>query len=289
MTGFTSLVTRRFASLMQPGNAADPLLRQVLECGEELAEVPGFGADPVGDQGAMQDCGILQKYQGRVLLMTTGACAVHCRYCFRREFPYADIQSVTLAPRLSAYLRKHPEVQEVILSGGDPLLLADEGLEALLEAAQSSREVKRVRIHTRLPVVLPSRFDAGLSKVLGRVRVPLVLVSHVNHPNELDVHSAQVFQGLHALGVHLLNQAVLLRGVNDLVPTLQLLSERLFAQGVLPYYLHQLDRVRGAAHFEVSDGEALQLMEGLQRNLPGYLVPKLVREIAGEPGKTWLR
>jgi len=286
--GFSTLVTTHFVSKMIPGNARDPLLLQVLPADFEGRQVAGFCTDPVGDGNAQQDAGILQKYSGRILVVATGACAIHCRYCFRRSYPYADIHSTDIAERLELYLHAHPDVEEVILSGGDPLLLSDETLARLFAVTSSAPSVTRIRIHTRLPVVLPTRFSSSLLNLLAEQAIPIVLVAHVNHAQELDSASAEVFAALRAIGVHLLNQSVLLQGVNDSLETLAELSRRLFAQGVMPYYLHQLDRVAGAAHFEVPESVGLALVAQLQAILPGYLVPKYVREIPGEPCKTLL-
>ncbi|MFN3785962.1 MAG: EF-P beta-lysylation protein EpmB, partial [Thiothrix sp.] len=254
---------------------------------EELQAVEGFNVDPVGDQLAQVAAGVLHKYHGRVLLVTTGACAVHCRYCFRRHFPYSDFNPVKAEwePALS-YLRKHPDVQEVILSGGDPLTLSDERLAVFFKQLEALAHIKRVRFHTRLPVVLPSRVDAGFLAVLANIPQQKILVIHANHAQELaadDVSAALV--ALKQAGVTLLNQAVLLRGVNDNVAAQVALSESLFAHGVLPYYLHVLDKVAGAAHFDVPEAEAMALLAQVRERLPGFLVPKLVREIAGEATK----
>ncbi len=282
---FPMLCTRHYAAKMRR-RFDDPLLRQVLASAAERDEVPGFGCDPVGDAQAQVEPGFLHKYQGRLLVVTGGACAIHCRFCFRREFPYADADSRDQPERLAARLSADPSIEEVILSGGDPLLLDDDRLEAFYNAAASSPAVRRVRIHSRVPLLLPSRFGLRLRDLLANPRLRTVLVLHCNHAAELDEDSALLFRDLQVRGVHLLNQSVLLAGVNDSEEALADLSQALFAQGVLPYYLHQLDRVKGAAHFEVSDSRALDLVEALRQRLPGYLVPRLVREEAGEPSKT---
>ena len=284
---FRLLVPHSYLARMKSGDWHDPLLRQVLPLDEELRVVEGFNHDPVGDQNALVADGVLHKYQGRVLLVTTGACAVHCRYCFRRHFPYSESNPVKGEWESAlAYLREHTDVREVILSGGDPLTLSDERLASFFSQLQHIPHVIRVRFHTRLPVVLPSRIDAGFQQLLAQLPQQKVMVIHANHAQELaatDVHDA--LAALRASGVTLLNQAVLLRGVNDTVDGQADLSESLFAQGVMPYYLHLLDRVAGAAHFEVTQAQAVQLLDALRQRLPGFLVPKLVREVAGEKAK----
>lgn len=284
---FKLLVPHSYLARMKKGDWNDPLLRQVLPLDEELRVVEGFNHDPVGDQHSVVADGVLHKYHGRVLLVTTGACAVHCRYCFRRHFPYSDSNPVKGEwEGALAYIRTNADVREVILSGGDPLTLSDERLAVLFRQLREIPHVQRVRFHSRLPVVLPSRIDAGFLRLLEQVPQQKVMVIHANHARELasgDVQAA--LSALHAAGVTLLNQAVLLRGVNDSVQAQVELSESLFAQRVLPYYLHVLDRVAGAAHFEVAEAEAVQLMGEIRKRLPGFLVPKLVREVAGEKAK----
>ncbi len=283
---FRLRVPRGYVARMRVGDPADPLLRQVLPLSGELTGAPGYSSDPVGDLAAAAAPGLLHKYQGRALLVLTGACAVHCRYCFRRHYPYA---SGTLPPRELAaalgYLDAHTELSEVILSGGDPLVLADERLAALAGALAEIPHLRRLRIHTRLPVVVPERITEELIDWLTRGRLKSVLVLHANHPNEIDDSVANALGTLKRAGVELLNQSVLLRGVNDDAQVLATLSERLFESGVLPYYLHLLDRVQGAAHFEVAQGRALALQRQLSDRLPGYLVPRLVRELPGAPSK----
>jgi L-lysine 2,3-aminomutase len=287
MRAFGLRVPRAFADLMRRGDPHDPLLRQVLPLAGEMDELPGFTADPVGDREAQTTPGLLHKYRGRELIVATGACAVHCRYCFRRHYPYA---SGSASPRqwatLIDYLESHPEVDEIILSGGDPLMVSDERLAGWLELIEALPRIKRLRLHTRLPVVLPQRITPGLVDLLSGRRFDPVVVIHANHANELSPQVAQALGALKAAGVTLLNQSVLLQGVNDDSETLAALSERLFGIGVLPYYLHLLDRVVGAAHFEVDETRALALHRNLLARLPGYLVPKMVREIAGECSKT---
>lgn len=284
---FRLLVPRGFAALMSPGNPEDPLLRQVLPLGAEHRPVEGFVEDPVGDGAAALAPGLIQKYRGRALLMVHGACAVHCRYCFRRHFPYGAMSAQ--GPRLEAALTRiaaDASLSEVILSGGDPLMLGDQALAALLQRLEAIPHLRRVRLHSRLPVVLPVRITRALCVALEGLRLQAILVIHANHARELGDSCAEALARLSASGVTLLNQSVLLAGVNDRVETLESLSERLFTLGVLPYYLHRLDPVQGAAHFAVSDRRALGLEAGLRARLPGYLVPRLVREMAGEPAKS---
>lgn len=289
---FPLLVPRGYLARMRHGDPHDPLLRQVLPLGAELEETPGYVADPVGDLQALAAPGVLQKYAGRALLVTTGACAIHCRYCFRREFPYAEQHAgqKSFAAALDV-IRGDASITEVLLSGGDPLTLSDRRLAALMVELEAIPHVRRVRVHTRLPVVLPERIDAGFLAAWNSVRrVQRVMVIHANHAQELrgaaDVQGA--LRALRDCGTTLLNQSVLLRGVNDSTDTLVDLSETLFAAGALPYYLHLLDPVRGAAHFDLPEADALRLHAKLTARLPGYLVPKLVREVPGAASKTML-
>jgi len=286
-TGFPLRVPRGFIARMRRGDPHDPLLLQVLPQARELVEAPGFTRDAVGDLAALTASGVLHKYEGRALLVATGSCAVHCRYCFRRHFPYAT-QTAAAAGwhEALAQVQADESIAEVILSGGDPLSLATAKLAELTRALASVRHVRRLRIHTRLPVVLPERIDDEFCRWLGALPWPVTIVLHANHPREFDASVAAACARLRDSGAVLLNQAVLLRGVNDDVCALADLSERLFDCGVLPYYLHQLDRVAGAAHFEVDDTRARELLDELRVRLPGYLVPRLVREVAGARGKT---
>lgn len=286
---FPLRVTRHYLSLIRRGDPHDPLLRQILPLDAELQPAPGYIEDPVGDQGAALGSGILQKYHGRALLITTGACAIHCRYCFRRHYPYAQDNAVRHWPQMLDTLRRLPQVDEVILSGGDPLTLSDTRLRQLIEELEAMPQLKRLRIHTRLPLVVPERITATLLELLADSRLAGSLVLHCNHPNELAPSLRSPLNALRQHGVTLLNQAVLLRGVNDDPATQVDLSERLYDFGVLPYYLHLLDPVAGAAHFQTSAELALELEQELRRRLPGYLVPRLVREIPGEEGKTPVR
>ena len=283
---FPLRVPRGFVARMRHGDAQDPLLRQVLPLDEEMRVVPGFSLDAVGDEAARTGTGLLHKYQGRALLVATGSCAVNCRYCFRRHFPYAEQTAAREGWREAVEtIRADTSIEDVILSGGDPLSLATSKLAELTDALAGIGHLKRLRIHSRLPVVLPERVDAALCQWLAALPWPVAFVIHANHANEFDAHVDAALERLRQAGAQLLNQAVLLRGVNDSVEALAALSERSFAAGVLPYYLHQLDRVAGVAHFEVADEQALALHAELRARLSGYLVPRLVREVAGDPGK----
>lgn len=283
---FPLRVPRAFVDRMRRGDPADPLLRQVLPLDAEMRPVPGFGLDAVGDGAAKAGQGVIHKYQGRALLVATGSCAVHCRYCFRRHFPYAD-ETAAAGGWASALdvIAGDPSIEEVLLSGGDPLSLATPKLAELTDALRAIPHVRRLRIHTRLPIVLPERVDAELTQWLRSLPWPVVVVVHANHANEFDAGVDAAMQALRDAGAVLLNQAVLLRGVNDSADALVALSERGLAAGVLPYYLHQLDRVAGAAHFEVDDATALSLHAALVARQSGYLVPRLVREVAGDTSK----
>lgn len=284
---FPLRVPRGFIARMRHGDPEDPLLRQVLPVLDEERVVAGFELDAVGDGAARRGGGVIHKYAGRALLIATGSCAINCRYCFRRHYPYAQDTAAAAGWREAvARLREDASIHEVILSGGDPLSLADHKLAELTDALRAVPHIRRLRIHSRLPIVLPERVDAGLLDWLRGLPWPATLVVHANHGNEFDASVDAAMAKLRSIGITLLNQAVLLRGVNDSVAALATLCERGFEAGVLPYYLHQLDRVVGTAHFEVSDARALELHAGLAATLPGYLVPRLVREIAGQPGKT---
>lgn len=283
---FPLRVPRSYLAQIEKGNVNDPLLRQILPLGEELLAVPGFGPDPVGDSEAAALPGLLHKYHGRVLLTLTGGCAIHCRYCFRRLFPYGEENPGRDGWQgVVDYLQAHPEVEELILSGGDPLLLDTPQLRRLGDKLRAIPHLKRLRIHSRLPLVLPERIDSELLAWLADLPWQRVVVTHANHPHELGTAQRAALSALKQTGLTLLNQSVLLRGVNDTADTLRQLSETLFAHGVLPYYLHQLDRVSGAAHFEVRDEQARALHQTLRNSLPGYLVPRLVREVGGDTSK----
>ena len=284
---FPLRVPRGFVARMRKGDSRDPLLLQVLPVSQETREMHGFLHDPLAESTAMPVPGLLHKYHGRVLLTTTGACAIHCRYCFRQHFPYAEANPGTDHWQQSIeYIKQHSDITEVILSGGDPLTLTDARLQSFTERLAGVDHLRTLRIHTRLPVVLPERVDEGLLCWLKTIGLKVVMVIHCNHANEIDSAVIDAMRRLQAAGVVLLNQSVLLRGINDTAATLIGLSEQLFAAGVLPYYLHQLDRVQGAAHFEVDTATAQQLMAKVRASLPGYLVPRLVQETPGMPGKT---
>lgn len=284
---FPLRVPRGFAARMRKGDAQDPLFLQVWPRPQETDDTPGFSDDAVGDLARVRPGGIIHKYDGRALVVATGACAVHCRYCFRRHFPYGD----TLAARdrwreTLRELAADRSIREVILSGGDPLSLTDDKLAEFAEALEFLPHVRRLRLHTRQPIVLPERVDAALLGWIGRGRLQKVVVIHANHASEIDDAVRGALARLRAAGVTLLNQSVLLRGVNDSADALVALSEALFNAGVMPYYLHMLDRVRGAAHFDVPDRTARALLRDAAARLPGYLVPRLVREEPGAPSKT---
>ena len=283
---FPLRVPRPFLARMRKGDPQDPLLRQVLPLEEELRNIPGYARDPVGDLPSRGARGLLHKYRSRVLLITTGACGVHCRYCFRRHFPYTEESAKSDDWREALdYLRRDASVNEVILSGGDPLTLSDSRLAELARSLEAIPHIKRLRLHTRQPVVLPSRVDDSLFGWLSACRLQKVVVLHVNHPREMDAGVREACARLRGAGASLLNQSVLLRGVNDSAAVLAELSEALFEAQVLPYYLNLLDPVAGAAHFDVPESEALKIMVELRERLPGYLVPRLVREVPGAPSK----
>ena len=283
---FPLKIPRSFVARMRRGDPLDPLLRQVLPVADEEKAVAGFGLDPVGDLLSRAATGLLHKYEGRALLITTGACAVHCRYCFRRHFPYSE-ESALQGGWIDAMdqVRADPSITEIILSGGDPLSLSDRRLTQLTDLLETIPHVRRLRIHTRYPIVLPERIDSGFLGWLDRVPLQKIVVIHANHAQELDETVGDACNRMRDHGVTLLNQSVLLAGVNADPETLANLSEQLFGMGVQPYYLHVLDKVAGAAHFAIEDGQAIAIHRALANRLPGYLVPRLVREIAGAPAK----
>ncbi|OOG52579.1 EF-P beta-lysylation protein EpmB [Rhodanobacter sp. B05] len=284
--GFALRVPRGFVARMRRNDPNDPLLLQVLPQRAEHDHAEGFTVDAVGDLAARAGQGFLHKYDGRALLIASGSCAVNCRYCFRRHFPYGEeIAAAAQWRDALAHLKADPSIRELILSGGDPLALATHKLAELTRGLAELPHVIRLRIHTRLPVVLPERIDEAFINWLDALPLQKVVVLHANHANEFDAGVDAACARLRGAGVTLLNQSVLLHGINDDVDTLVELSERMFATGVLPYYLHQLDRVQGATHFEVGDGLALELQQALQARLPGYLVPRFVREVAGDAAK----
>lgn len=274
----------RLARKIAKGTLDDPILRQFLPTVEELRMQPGFIVDPVGDIPAMRAPKLLHKYQGRALLLCTSACAMHCRYCFRQNFNY-DSQDKAFEQELSL-IAQDGSLHEIILSGGDPLSLGDENLENLLAAINDMPHIRRLRFHSRFPIGIPERIDGNFLSLLQRCRPQVWFVIHANHPLELDTDVIASLQMLRQIGVTILNQSVLLKGINDDFSTLLHLCEQLVDAGILPYYLHQLDCVQGASHFEVPEEQGLALIQELSKHLPGYAVPKYVREIAGQPGKT---
>ncbi|AGN86819.1 MULTISPECIES: EF-P beta-lysylation protein EpmB [Enterobacteriaceae] len=283
---FPLRVPRAFAARMQPGNPHDPLLRQVLTSQEEFIAAPGFSTDPLDEQSSVVP-GLLHKYRNRALLLVKGGCAVNCRYCFRRHFPYADNQGNKRNWQGALdYIAVHPELDEIIFSGGDPLMAKDHELDWLLAQLEAIPHIKRLRIHSRLPIVIPARITDTLSARFARSSLQILLVNHINHAQEIGDDFRHAMAQLRQANVTLLNQSVLLRGVNDNAQTLADLSNALFDAGVMPYYLHVLDKVQGAAHFMVSDDEARTIMRELLTLVSGYMVPKLAREIGGEPSKT---
>ncbi len=286
---FELRVPRPYLSRIRKGDPEDPLLKQILPLQQELLDVPGFGPDPLAEAAARQSSGVIHKYKDRVLLVLSGACAINCRYCFRRHFPYGENQLGGAAWQDALdYIRQQPNVSEVIFSGGDPLATPDARLARMLADLEQIPHLKRLRIHSRLPLVIPQRVTSELTEMLASSRLASTLVLHINHPQEVDESVRLALRPLRQAGVTLLNQAVLLKGVNDSLSVQKTLSESLFSEGILPYYLFVLDAVAGAAHFDVSDERARRLVGRLQAELPGYLVPRLAREIPGKPSKTLL-
>jgi len=283
---FAMLVPMPFLNKMKKGDPTDPLLQQVLPIDAEEIIAEGYSLDPLGEhQNGIQ--GVLHKYKSRVLLILKSGCAVNCRYCFRRHFPYQEnnINKQQFVEVLS-YLKQHPEVNEVILSGGDPLMSKDDFLQYIVSELDKLPQLKRLRLHTRLPVVIPQRITAQLCELLKNSRLKVVMVLHINHANEIDTLFTAAMLKLHQAGIQLLNQSVLLKGINDNSEALVNLSEALSQSHILPYYLFLLDKVQGAQHFDLATEKALQLIKEISAELPGYLVPKLSREIAGEKSKT---
>ena len=284
---FPLFVPRPFVKRMRKGDPCDPLLLQVLPLAAEEQLHSGFTLDPLAEQSTNVQAGLIHKYHGRVLLLAASGCAINCRYCFRRHFPYSEnrVARGQWQPALT-YIAQDPSITEVILSGGDPLMLQDEHLAELVERIAQIPHVLRLRVHSRLPVVIAERLTDQLTHILTGTRLRSSLVLHVNHPRELTPMHAERLGKLRQAGVTLLNQTVLLKGVNDSAEVLIELSEKLFDHHLLPYYLHVLDRVQGAQHFDLSSSEAYGLYQQMLAQLPGYLVPKLVREEAGQPHKT---
>ena len=285
---FPLRVPRSFVARMRRGDPTDPLLRQVLPVAEELEPASGRSSDPLQENEARRAPGLLHKYRGRALLVATGACAMHCRYCFRREFPYDEQGDTGRWQDAIATLAADPSIEELILSGGDPLSLGNSRLQALSHALADIPHLRSLRLHTRNAVVLPSRVDDGLVDWIKGLPWRVTVVLHVNHAQELEDDAVEAIARLRGTGALLLNQSVLLRGVNDDVATLTALSKRLHTLGVLPYYLHLTDAVNGTAHFDVDEARGRALVDALARQLPGYLVPRLVREVPGEDAKVVL-
>jgi EF-P beta-lysylation protein EpmB len=288
-TDFPLLVPRGFVTRMRRGDPNDPLLLQVLPDSRETLDADEFSNDPLEELQYANE-GLIRKYASRALLITTAACPVHCRYCFRRAFPYTEQLAArdNWAAALNS-VAEDPGVSELILSGGDPLSMSDTRLERLFDQIATLKQIETVRIHTRFPIMIPERVNDSLLKLLARDKFEIVIVIHTNHANEIDDNVAAACLALKANTSALLNQSVLLKGVNDNVRSLAALSRRLMQCGVLPYYIHMLDRVTGAAHFEVPDDLAIALVESLRATLPGYLVPRLVREVPGGLSKTPIR
>ncbi|MEL7290582.1 MAG: EF-P beta-lysylation protein EpmB [Pseudomonadota bacterium] len=283
---FAQRVPQSFVERMEKGNPFDPLLRQVLPLNEEFEVHPGYSNDPLEEQNNAIP-GLLHKYRNRALMIVKGGCAINCRYCFRRHFPYQENKgSKAVWQQALDYVRQHNEIDEVILSGGDPLMAKDQELEWLIDQIASIDHVQRLRIHSRLPVVIPARVTPLLCAILAQTRLQVIMVTHINHANEINQPLRDGLEQLKRHGVTLLNQGVMLKGVNDSVDAQLALSLALFAAGVMPYYMHVLDKVQGAAHFFISDQQAKTIMTGVLEQTSGYLVPKLTREVGGRASKT---
>ena len=286
---FSLRVPEPYLARIEKGNPSDPLLLQVLPQAQEMLNLPGFTEDPLAEMASNPLPGVIHKYRGRVLLIMTGACAINCRYCFRRHFPYQDNQlSSAQWQQVLDYLRDDTSISEVIFSGGDPLATPDKRFARFVSDLETIPHLQRLRIHSRLPVVIPQRITQTFIDTLASSRLHSVLVIHSNHANEIDSSTGNALKKLQQAGIIVLNQAVLLKGINDTLPAQKALHETLFRYGVLPYYLFVLDKVQGAAHFDVDDTAATALIKALQAELPGYLIPRLAREIPGRPSKTLL-
>lgn len=284
---FSLRVPQPFIAKMEKGNPNDPLFLQVMCSDLEFVQAEGFSTDPLEEQNANTVPNILHKYSNRLLFMVKGGCAVNCRYCFRRHFPYDENPGNKKSWQQALdYIAEHSEIEEVIFSGGDPLMAKDHELAWLIKHLENLPHLQRLRIHTRLPVVIPQRVTDEFCEILAKSRLQTVMVTHINHPNEIDEPLAYAMGKLRNAEITLLNQSVLLKGINDDAKILKILSDKLFQVGILPYYLHLLDKVQGASHFLVGDGQAMAIYKTLQSLTSGYLVPKLAREIAGEPNKT---
>ena len=285
---FACRVPLEFVARMEKGNRNDPLLLQVLPQSIEMQAVPGFVADPLDESGQNPVPGLLHKYPSRVLLTLAGGCAINCRYCFRRHFPYQDnMPSKSNWMRILDYIQQHHEIDEVIFSGGDPMLVKDHHMAEMVAALETIAHLKRVRIHTRLPIVIPSRVTSEWVEWMKKTRLQTVVVLHTNHPNEIDRAVTGAITLLRSANTTVLNQSVLLKNINDDAGVLALLSQRLFEAGALPYYLHLLDKVQGAAHFDVSAARAQEIMAQLKEKMPGFLVPKLAQEVPGKRSKQY--
>jgi len=284
---FKLFVPEPYLQRIEKGNCNDPLLKQVLPQHVEMTSPPNYSKDPLAEDAFNTVPGLIHKYKNRVLLVSGASCAINCRYCFRRHFPYAE-NRLSKEQWLNAldYIRQHTEINEVILSGGDPLITNDKQLQWLTGHISEIPHIKRLRIHTRLPVVIPQRIDRSLLKWLSEVPLQKVMVLHINHPNEIDHAVKQAIHHIKETGTLVLNQSVMLAGINDCAETLSELSEKLFDAGALPYYIHQLDKIKGAAHFDISPENMQKIYTDLQAILPGYLLPKLVTEIPHKASKT---
>ena len=277
-------IPRTFIERMEKRNPRDPLLLQVAPSREELNSSEGYSPDPLNENEFTLNGGLVKKYANRALVITTQACPVHCRYCFRRHFDYSANQLTDFQNTLDT-LANDPSIVEVILSGGDPLTLSNTKLDVLIEQLQGLNHVQILRIHTRFPVMIPQRITPALVEILSKTRLNVVVVVHINHPNEIDDSVQQAIERLRSAQIDVFNQSVLLKGVNDSVQVLSKLMHRVFEIGVVPYYLHLFDPVAGAHHFDLPETTAIALWKELQSQLPGYLVPRLVREVPHQPAK----
>ena len=283
---FPLRVTQSYLDKIEKGNINDPLLRQILPLAEETIITKGYTTDPVEDKQFEKTPGLLHKYHGRVLLTLTGACGIHCRYCFRRHFDYSASNPSKQNWRAALeYIKNDNSIYEVIFSGGDPLSLSDQRLSKLAHDIDQITHLRFLRIHTRQITILPDRVDEHLLEWISRLRLKLIMVVHINHPNEIDQLTSSSLGKLRKIGVELLNQSVLLQGVNNEVNTLTQLSLKLIENGVKPYYLHMLDKAQGTAHFNVAESDAINIIKMMQEKLPGYAIPKLVREVPFTPYK----
>ena len=283
---FALRVPKSFAEKMEKGNRYDPLFLQAMASADEFLQAEGFVKDPLEEQHSPAP-NILHKYQNRLLFMIKNSCAINCRYCFRRHFPYHQNKGNKANWQQALdYIAQNPQIEEVILSGGDPLMAKDHELDWLIKRLENIPHLSRLRIHTRLPVVIPQRITDEFCQILADSRLQTLLVTHINHANEIDDMLSTAMAKLKNVGVTLLNQSVLLKNINDDAYILKTLSEKLFRIGILPYYLHLLDKVEGASHFYINDESAAEIYRVLQSLTSGYLVPKLAREIANLPNKT---